>query len=118
MTIGLMLLSSDGFYIDNLGKLPKRPSWDKEFITKLIKGKRVLCSKATLDTLPKSILDAAYFTTNPDVEYDINFGIDTFKIKPDLLIVTRSNHELGQGKLFRLSDYNLVLNRNGLEIYS
>jgi len=118
MTIGLVLLSADGFYLSEFGTLPRRPLWDKEFITKVIKGKRVLCSYTTLATLPKSMLSIAQFTTDTKAEYDVNFGIDTFKVKPDLLIVSRSIKNLHRGKRFDLSEFDQVVQTEGLEMYT
>ena len=118
MTQGIVLLSHDGFYLGNDNQLPNRPSWDKEFITMLIAGKRVLCSNATLKSLPKSMLDIAYFTTSPVADYDINFGIDTFKTaKPDQLIVVRSKYNLNEGKAFNLDGWKLTYKSKDLEIY-
>ncbi len=108
MTLGVMLLSSNNVYVSNTGALPKRPRWDKTFITDLIRGQRVLCSAETLKTLPSSILGAGYFTTDPTNEYDVNFGVATFKTAPvDLLFIVRSNAEM-EGKIFRLDDYTLI----------
>ena len=108
MTLGVVLLSANDVYVSNTGELPKRPRFDKTFITDLIKGQRVLCSAKTLKTLPQSILGAGYFTIDPSNEYDINFGIDTFKSAPvDMLFVVRSGGEL-EGKKFRLDEYTLI----------
>lgn len=108
MTTGVMLLSRNNVYLSNEGQLPKRPRWDKTFITDLIKGQRVLCSPETLKTLPASILGAGYFTTDPTNDYDINFGVATFSSAPvDMLFVVRSSSEL-EGKKFRLDDYVLI----------
>jgi len=108
MTVGVVLLSKNNVYVSNEGQLPKRPRWDKTFITDLIRGQRVLCSAATLKTLPQSILGAGYFTTDATNDYDINFGIDTFKSAPvDMLFVVRSGSEL-EGKQFRLEGYVLI----------
>lgn len=118
MTQGIVLLSQDGFYLGELGQLPTRPVWDKEFITMLIKGKRVLCSQNTLKDLPKSLLSVAYFTVDPKMDYDINFGIDTFKTgKPDQLIVVRSKQDLVAGKEFNLDGWTAVYKSKDLEIY-
>jgi len=116
MKIGILLLNKNDVYITEEGVLPKRPSWDKRFLLDLIKGQRVVCSKETLKTLPKSIIDTAYFTTNTSLDYDINFGISTFIDAVDLLFVVRSNGE-EKGKVFNLSNYNKILNRGGLEIW-
>jgi len=103
-----MLLSKNNVYISNEGNLPKRPRWDKTFITDLIRGQRVLCSANTLKSLPASILGAGYFTTDPTNDYDINFGVATFSSAPvDMLFVVRSGQEMS-GKQFRLDDYVLI----------
>ena len=108
MTLGIMLLSKNDVYVSEAGALPKRPRWDKTFITDLIRGQRVLCSAKTLKCLPQSILGAGYFTTDPTNDYDINFGVDTFRAAPvDMLFVVRSGQEMN-GKQFRLDDYALI----------
>lgn len=118
MTQGIVLLSADGYYLGANGELPARPSWDKEFLTMLIKNQRVLCSPNTLKTLPKSMLNVAYFTINPSMDYDINFGIETFRsAKPQQLIVVRGKESLGSGKLFKLDGWTLVYKSKDLEIY-
>lgn len=118
MTVGIILLSSNNYYIDENGMLPKRPKWDKQLLLGIIKNKRVLCSSNVLNTLPKSILDSAYFTTNPNADYDINFGIDTFRsARPDLLIVVRSSSSLENGKKFDLSNFQQLVATTNLELY-
>jgi len=109
MTLGIVLLSTNDVYVSEAGALPKRPRWDKTFITDLIRGQRVLCSAKTLKTLPQSILGAGYFTTDPTNEFDVNFGIDTFRSAPvDMLMVVRGGQEM-EGKQFKLDAYELIL---------
>ena len=117
MTIGILLLNKNDVYLTNNLDLPKRPKWDKEFLLNIIKGKKVLCSKNTLVNLPNSILNAAYFTTDINSDYDINFGIDTFKATPDLLFIVRSSGD-EQGKVFRLNEYKKILDKGGFEIWT
>jgi hypothetical protein len=117
MKLGILLLNKNNVYLTSENKLPKSPSWDKKFLKNLIKGKRVVCSRNTLLNLPKAITDIAYFTTNTNMEYDINFGIDTFKDKVDLLLVVRGKGE-EEGKQFNLDDYNLILSKGGLELWT
>jgi len=116
MKLGILLLNKNNVYLTEDGKLPKRPRWDKRFLLDLIEGQKVVCSKETLKTLPKSITDNAYFTTNPELDYDINFGIDTFHNNVDLLLIIRS---LGteNGRIFNLNKYKLILNKGGLELW-
>lgn len=118
MTQGIILLSQDGFYSNAMGRLPERPSWDKDFITELIRGKTVLCSYNTLKDLPKSMFNIASFTTNVNATYDINFGIDTFKTaKPDQLIVVRSKETIIVGKHYKLDSWKSIYKSKDLEIY-
>jgi hypothetical protein len=119
MTQGVILLSKDGYYLSEDGRLPGRPSWDKEFITGLVKGKIVLCSANTLKDLPKSIIDAAaHITLNGWSNYDINFGISTFNTNmPDQLIVVRSKEYLLTGKKFSLIGWTNIYKGDDIEIY-
>ena len=118
MKLGIILLSQNNIYVSEAGALPKRPRFDKTLITDIIRGQRVLCSAKTLKTLPASILGAGYFTTDVNNDYDINFGIETFKSAPvDMLFVVRSNTEM-EGKEFRLDDYTLIFKpTKSFEIY-
>lgn len=119
MKLGVMLLSANNVYVSHHGHLPKRPAFDKTFITDIIKGQRVLCSYETLQSLPKSIISAAkYFTIDTNAEYDINFGVSTFKDAPvDILFIVRNNDTMN-GKKFRLEDYELMLKpTNEFEIW-
>lgn len=118
MKIGILLLNKNDMYLTKDGRLPTAPKWDKTFLKDLIKGKRVLCSFNTLKDLPKSILDCAYFTTNENLDYDVNFGISTFKNKVDLLFIVRSEDTFNDGKKFNLSDYSLKLKKGDLEIWT
>ena len=118
MKVGIILLSLNGLYVSSDGMLPRRPKFDKELLLGIIKDKKVLCSPNTLAGLPKSILDSAYFTTNVNADYDINFGIDTFKTaRPDMLIVVRSGHSLDEGKKFDLTGFKQLVSQANLEIW-
>jgi hypothetical protein len=116
MKIGILLLNKKNVYLTKSLDLPKRPRWDKDFLTNLISGQKVVCSENTLKLLPKSLLKVAYFTTNINCNYDINFGIDTFKDIVDLLFIVRSQGE-EDGKVFRLDNYTKILDKGGLEIW-
>lgn len=116
-TIGVVLLSKDNYYEKN-GKLPTRPKWDKEFITNLVKGRKVYASENTIKNLPKSILDICELTDSKD--YDINFWIASFKSKPDMFIVIRSKEDLNGWKKFHenyFDSYNQIMDINNIEIY-
>lgn len=114
MQIGVCLLSKDGYYLREDGSLPIRPSWDKEFLTSLVKNLYCVASKNTIDTLPKSIIDNAAGIFNDSsylqrVACDINLGIKTFRDLPELLFITRSNYSVEGGKLLRLNNYTKII---------
>jgi len=116
MKVGLLLLSQDNYYIDNYGRLPARPNFDKELLVALCRGQRFTCGSNTMEALPDSILKNSYFTAED--EYDINLGMITLiDNPPHLLIVTRSQQYIHIGKHFSLSDYSLKFKSNNLEIY-
>jgi len=104
MKIAIVLLSKDGYYLGPNGELPKRPSWDKEFITLLAEGKTVLCSENTFKTLPPSIKKvAAGITTNPEDDWQVNFGIKTYNEISDYFLIITSTEDLDGGKKFDMS---------------
>jgi len=116
MTVGIMLLSQDNMYVDNHGRLPKRPDFDKELLVALVKGQKFTCSENTFKDLPDSIMKNAYYTEGRD--YDINLGVKSFKNNgPHLLIVTRSEQYIHNGKHFSLKEYNRYFEGQGLEIW-
>jgi hypothetical protein len=105
MKVGVVLVSSDGFYATAEGKLPARPSWDKAFITALAKGSKVLVSPNTLAALPPSIVKVASRIDTPsfypDDSWDVNFGIATFRAyPPKLMFICKSAEPLHAGKPF------------------
>jgi hypothetical protein len=60
----------------------------------------------------------ASFTTNSKANYDINFGIDTFRTsRPDQLIVVRSKEVITIGKQYKLDTWKSVYKSKDLEIY-
>ena len=120
MTLGLMLLSKDGFYLSKNGKLPTRPTWDKRFLVDMCRDMKVICSLATATTIPNSIHKAAELVTiEPTNEFDINLGVKTFKDHPvDLLIVTRSNSVFKTGKFFNLENYTCILKQGEIELWT
>lgn len=100
-TVGIVLLSNDWYYISEEGKLPKRPSFDKELITEIARNKIILCSPNTHSTLPPSIKKSCLaITNNPESKWDVNFGIKTFSEQCDVFIVIKSKEDLKTGKLF------------------
>jgi len=119
MKLGMILLDPGNKYVYEDGSLPIRPEFDKQFITDMITNKVVLCSQNVLDTIPESMKRVAWFTTDMNMPYDINWGISTFEDKPAMFLVTRSKvaRELG-GKVLRLDGYNKTFeDEKGLEIW-
>ncbi|HMS90634.1 MAG TPA: dihydrofolate reductase [Candidatus Absconditabacterales bacterium] len=121
-TISVVLISNDGYYIGKNGELPKRFSGDKEFITNLVKDRIVLMSEKTLEDLPESIKKVTKkITTNIEDDYEINFGIGTFKRFSDLFIIIQSNENLNGGKEFYMNsideNYNLIMNMNNIKFF-
>jgi hypothetical protein len=101
--VGVVLISKDGFYLGEKGQLPSRPSFDKEFITYLATDKKILCSENTITTIPPSIKKVCTgLTTDINSDWEVNFGINTFKEKCDYFIIIISSENLGGGKKFNI----------------
>lgn len=112
MKIGLILLSSDGCYVDDRRQLPYRPSWDKELLTAFVRCNTV--SEKGYALLPPSIQQLT----------SITLGIPTMAITipeldslPNILLVTRSPRKVRNGKPFRLDNYRKIAESFQLEIY-
>lgn len=119
MKIGMVLLDEKNNYVYNDGKLPGRPAFDKTLLLDMAKGRKILCSKNTLLNLPLSILEIGIFITDPNEDYDLNWGIDTFKEIPELLMVTRGKYMGKPGKVFRMDNYRLIYkDKGGLELWT
>lgn len=121
-TISVVLISNDWYYIWKNWELPKRFSWDKEFITNLVKDRIVLMSEKTLEDLPESIKKVTKkITTNIEDDYEINFWIWTFKRFSDLFIIIQSNENLNWWKEFYMNqieeNYNLIMNMNNIKLF-
>lgn len=115
----MILLDPLDHYVYEDGSLPIRPDWDKGFIKQMIAGQTVLCSQNVLDTIPESFKRIAWFTTDENMPYDINWGISTFKLMPNMILVTRGPATKKiPGKKFRLDGYiNIFKDEKGLEIW-
>jgi hypothetical protein len=115
MKTSVILISSDGYYINDEGKLPARPVWDKAMITKLCQGKTILCSRNTDATIPNSIRSKAKaVVTDPTLDWDVNFGISTFTEQSDIFIVVKSQLPCLGGKRFKTD----ILEANYWRCYS
>lgn len=120
--VGTLLLSRDGYYVGKDGELPSRSSWDKQFVTDLVKGKTVICSASTLATIPDSMMNILKsIHVHAPFKADVNMGIDTFvDYAPDMLLVFHSTDCLRGGKRFdltRLMLYNEYPINDTLTIY-
>ena len=119
MKVGILLLSQDGFYADNYGRLPRRPKFDKTLLLALCKGSKAICGLNTRDTLPESITSVLHSIEPWDSEYDINLGIQSlYKAPPQLLIVVRSEQWLHKGKRFDLSKFIPLYHNKEIELYT
>lgn len=117
MTVGIILLSQDNFYLDKAGKLPPRPKFDKSLLTALCRGQTFVCGPNTFKSLPPSIMDNAHYTEGRG-GYDVNLGIKTLHTSPPhLLIVVRSGVYLHGGKHFSLEGYGLEFQSDFLELW-
>jgi hypothetical protein len=103
MSLSVVLLSSDGFYVGPNDELPVRPEFDKDLLTALARGSQILCSKATLLQLPKSFKRISKtITTNPSDSWNLNFGIATFTALSDVFLIIHSQEPLRDGKKFKI----------------
>ena len=112
MTVGTILLSSDGNYLTREGNLPQRPAWDKEWLKTMVSLNTI--SHAGYDTLPPSIRDIST-VTNGDPTMAIT--IPELGHLPDLLYVVRSSQPAPGGRKFRLDEYESVLKEQRFEVY-
>ncbi len=116
MKVGIILLSQDNYYLDNYGELPKRPEFDKELLVALCKLQTFTCGQNTFKSLPDSILRNAFYTEGG--EYDVNLGIITLvENPPHLLLVSRSDQYIHDGKHFSLKDYTRYFDSPDLELW-
>lgn len=126
--IGVVLLDQKNRYL--LGEqLPKRPDFDKLFLSNLCKDKKLLCSVNTLAELPTSITSTCASVTSVGTEdWEVNLGIKTFKeFPPDIFFVSRTPSykpiEIGlaNDKFFDINwlkaNYNMIINHYNLEIW-
>ena len=117
MKVGIVVLSKDNIYLDCNGALPRRPKFDKQLLTELSKGQKIVAGPNTMRTLPPSIIDNAEVVAWEE-DYDVNLGIITMKINPPhLLIVVRNRALLVRGKKFDLSPYDSVFKSLHLELW-
>ena len=118
MTIGLVLLTHDDSYLVD-GRLPTRPSWDKDLLLGICENRKIVCSEATYKELPTPIISRGDVKIgNQPFGADINLGIDTFDRLPDLLLISRSTDMLGTKKFRYRDEYKQILNLGGFELWT
>ena len=116
MMIGIFLLTENDYYINGKGELPRRPIYDKQLLTELLRGEVVCCGKNTWDSLPQSMKQLV--KRRKCTEASINLGIATFyEQPPKLLIVVRAINEFDEGKKLHLDNYKRLLREGNLELY-
>ena len=111
MTIGILLLTYDNYYVKEDNSLPQAPSWDKQFLLNICENQKVVCSEETYRTLPKSIknISRSIAIGNQPFGADVNLGIDTFDRPVSLLLIVRSQEHIIKGKQFSLNKYKQIL---------
>jgi hypothetical protein len=126
--IGVVLLDQKNRYLVG-EKLPKRPDFDKLFLSNMCRDKKLLCSTNTLIDLPMSITNHCASVTNIGTDdWEVNLGIKTFKeFPPDIFFISRTPKyepiELGlaDDKFFDINwlkaNYNMIINHYNLEIW-
>jgi len=110
MIVGTILLTKNNFYTNAAGELPKRPKFDKELLSGLIKGHRV--SDEGYGLLPLSMQKLVTVSE----ELDMPITIPELA-KAELLIVVRSLEELTIGKVFRLDNHKLLVKDRRIELW-
>ena len=110
--IATLLLTKDNVYVSEDGKLPVRPKFDKDLLTGLAKG--LVVSKAGYDMLPSSIKSEVFCD-----QRESTFPVTIKEIDglTDLLIVSRSDEYIVEGKEFRLDNFTLLVKQPSIEIY-
>lgn len=114
MIVATILLDQNGCYVDAESNLPGgRPDWDKALLTALCRDQ--IISKEAVGMLPASICRVAKW--DDSVEPECPITIKEINGLTDLLIVTRSNIAVINGKVFRLDNFELIVAQGQLEIW-
>jgi len=112
--INTILLDTNDNYVDNQGKLPKRPDYDKELLKAFSLNQTV--SKKGYDRLPPSMRKFLTITENTK-EITMAVTIPEIAKYSDILLVNRSSENLENGKRFRLDDFYLLTKQGQFEIW-
>jgi len=112
--VNTILLSVDGYYVDNDGNLPERPSYDKELLTAFCKN--AVVSQKSYDIVPPSMQKYLKISKDPK-EINVAFSIPEINELSDVLIVIRSQKKLKDGKKFRFDNFKLLTIQGNIEIW-
>ena len=112
--IATLNLTKDNVYVMENGKLPLRQDFDKELLTGLARG--MIVSKKGFNMLPNSIKKEVHCPLG--IARDPNFPVTIKEIDAlaDIIIVVRSV-EIGRGKEFRFTNFNLMLRQRDIELW-
>ena len=113
MIVSTILLTRDDHYVDSHGILPLRPSHDKTLLRELVRGQ--IISPEAIEMLPASICNVGVW----DNTQEPTIGITILEIDAltDLLIVSRSNGIILDGKKFRFDNFTLLVKCTNIEIW-
>ena len=118
MKIGILLLDQKDQYISESGKLPKRPSFDKELLVGLCDGKQLLCDGNSLNDLPPSLRKNNICEITGINDWgEICISPNTIDKYADILIISRSEEKMENGKTFRMNKFKNLAKQMELEIW-
>jgi len=112
MIVGTILLTKSNKYVDDEGKLPKRPKFDKELLAGILAGRPV--SEEGYKLLPQSLQALCYTSIAPQMRVPITIRE---LAKSELLIVSRSQEDFEGGKEFRLNNFKCLVKDRKVEIW-
>ena len=117
MIVGLLLLDQNDCYVRENGRLPKRPSFDKNLLLGICQNQQPLVSDNTKKDLPESMLNALDMTNFLGASNkDLALSPDKIDESAHLLIITRGSEE-GTGKKFRFDKFKRLVKMYDLEIW-
>lgn len=127
MTLGILLLDPNNYYVGPQGELPVAPAYDKKILFGLSIHNKILISSNTYYSLPKNLREDINYNfiileeeEGELDEYDINWGIKSlYTNTPDILLVVKSKEVLPDGgKKFNPEDlFTLVVDFSPISIW-
>ena len=113
--INTILLSKEGNYVGPKGELPSRPSYDKELLKAFCQNQIV--SEKGMNGLPPSMRKVVKLQSINDEEITMAVTIPEIAQFSDVLLVSRSEEELKDGKEFRLENFRCLTAQGQIEIW-